>query len=105
MKRNSPSTGYHILDWMIENDIPLTRENYIRLDWLGKVPKRVRDSEDWEYELSLPEQFRVPFEDADFVVKEPTPEEVRTRDRNLAQLGCRLTYCGRRGPVNPLSVR
>lgn len=45
---------YPLLDWMQENGIPVTRENYIVLDYLGELPK------DWtpEHEEELPEQLQ-----------------------------------------------
>ena len=33
-----PNTGYSLLDWMIEHHIPLTRENYMELDYWGNLP-------------------------------------------------------------------
>jgi hypothetical protein len=43
------------LEWMIKNNIPLTRNNYINLNWLGDPP------EEWdaELEMSLPEIFQL----------------------------------------------
>jgi hypothetical protein len=40
---------------MIKNNIPLTRKNYINLNWLGAPP------EEWdaELEMSLPEMFQL----------------------------------------------
>jgi hypothetical protein len=53
----SNSTGYAILDWMIRESIPLTRENYLDLDFTGDVPQDVKDGLDQECESSLPPQF------------------------------------------------
>ena len=43
-----------VLKRMVEAGIPLTRENFIDLNWLGKPP------EEWtaEHEADLPEMFR-----------------------------------------------
>jgi hypothetical protein len=79
--KQKPDTGYAILDCMIENDIPLTRKNYLELGHWGKPPKRVREGRNWEYELSLPPQFRMPFDD-DYEVLEEMQEQIRARDHN-----------------------
>lgn len=44
------------LRYMLENNIPLTKENYLSLEYLGRPPKEL-DTED---ELDLPNELRLP---------------------------------------------
>ena len=46
---------YPTLEYMILNKIPLTRENYLDLDWPDRKPE---DESDAEYQASLPIPFR-----------------------------------------------
>lgn len=85
---NKPnSTGYPILDWMIKNQIPLTRQKYLELDHCGDVPQDVKDGLDQEYESSQPPQFRIPVDYEEYEPLEPTPEEIQAGDHEPRAVG------------------
>ena len=50
--RNTDAT----LEWMKELDLPLTRENYLDVAYLGDPPDE--DEQDAEFEKSLPKEIR-----------------------------------------------
>ena len=43
----------HILEWMKKNNVPLTRENYLEIAYMGDDPNL-----DAEAEAALPEEIR-----------------------------------------------
>ena len=47
--------GHPLLDFMEDRGIPLTRENYIKMNWWGK---KTSADLSWEDELELPPQFQ-----------------------------------------------
>jgi hypothetical protein len=58
MKRRKPVADKHVdstLAMMREHHIPLTRENYLALAFMGNPPDEPLDA---ELEASLPEQFQ-----------------------------------------------
>jgi hypothetical protein len=52
---STPQAGSNpVLDLMLKNKIPLTRENYLNVAYMGEVPEELSAEE----ELELPEEFR-----------------------------------------------
>lgn len=49
-----PEESDEILDWMRENNLPLTRQEYLNVRFMGEVPKELSA----EQELDMPVQFR-----------------------------------------------
>ena len=47
----------HVIDYMKKNDIPVTRENYIEINWMGEVdPKQPLPA---ELEAEMPEALQI----------------------------------------------
>lgn len=46
----------YVLDYMKENNVPMTRENYLSIAFMGNPPSPLSAEE----EAALPEQFQVP---------------------------------------------
>ncbi len=47
-------SGDAIIDWMVANNVPVTRDEWIRLNWGDDVPDPWTDAN----EMELPEQLR-----------------------------------------------
>ena len=45
-----------VLDYMKKHNIPLTRENYLAIAYLGDVPEEIGP----ELEMEMPNEFRLP---------------------------------------------
>jgi hypothetical protein len=45
-----------ILTWMRKNDVPITRENYLAINYLGNVPTEIGP----EIEAELPPEVQLP---------------------------------------------